>query len=238
MSKTKLLEEALSLIVHDGTAPLRAADFFVERAAENLEAGEHCLVEEDLRQLRSSIQDARAVIDAVRRIREIMHRSDEVSSFTGADLQSDLAFSFRKHTVTFDIPDVTLQGNHALLVIALSELIANSLQHSGVGAAHVKLDTEHQETVFVVSDAGPGIPEAFRARATKAFQVGSIEKKRQGFRGLGLFYVHLACVTMGSQLEWGLAEGRFEMRLEASSIFKGYSVLKNATALPVENWTK
>lgn len=238
MPKTKLIEDALSLIVHDGTAPLRSADFFIERASENLEEGELCLVEEDLKQLRSSIGDARAVIDAVRRIREIMHRSDEVSSFTGADIQSDLAFSFRKHPVTFDIQDAPGHGHYALLVMALSELIANSLQHSGAGAAHVKLYAEPEETVFVISDTGPGIPEAFRARATKAFQVGSIEKKRQGFRGLGLFYVHLACVTMGSKLEWGLAAGRFEMRLEASPIFSSYPATRSEPALPAENWTK
>ncbi|SFQ78299.1 ATP-binding protein [Donghicola eburneus] len=213
MPKTKLLEEALSLIVHDGTAPLRSADFFIERAEENLESGNFASVGDDLQKLKESIDQSRAVINAVRKTREIMQRAGSQSSFSASDLQVELAFTFRNDNVTFDMKDVMIEGCYPLLIMALSELVGNALQHSTAGAAEVRIEQTSESVIYTVGDSGPGIPEEFQKNATKPFQVGTIEKKRAGFRGLGLFYARLAAVTIEADLEFRRRDGAFEVAI-------------------------
>ena len=213
MPKTKLLEEALSLIVHDGAAPLRSADFFIERAEENLESGNLASVRDELQKLKQSIDQSRVVINAVRKTREITHRASTYSSFKASDLQVELAFAFREDNVTFDVADVMIDGCYPLLIMALSELVGNALQHSTARAAEVRIEQTSESVVYTVGDSGPGIPEEFQKNATKPFQVGTIEKKRAGFRGLGLFYARLAAVNMGADLGFRRTDSGFEVAI-------------------------
>jgi len=85
-----------------------------------------------------------------------------------------------------DAPDVSpIPGNHDLLVVAVTNLIENALNHAPPGSA-VEIELRHPATISV-KDAGPGVPAEDMSRIFERFGRGTHSKS--GGAGLGLAIV-------------------------------------------------
>ena len=86
-------------------------------------------------------------------------------------------------------PDVYIQGNRRLLAQALGNLLDNAVKYTPAGG-HITLSVAGDEraVTLVVSDTGPGIPEADRQRVLERF-VRLDSARSQPGSGLGLSLV-------------------------------------------------
>ncbi|TGD60651.1 extracellular solute-binding protein, partial [Tabrizicola sp. WMC-M-20] len=120
----------------------------------------------------------------------------------------------REITLTFDADHIK-DGDDVVLADALSvqealrNLIDNAVRHGPAdNTIAISLHVRTDELVLLVEDAGPGIPEADRARATERFS--SLSPETAG-SGLGLAIVkavaegHGGTLTLGISLLGGLA---------------------------------
>lgn len=207
------IEKALSLIIHDMGAPLRSATYFTNRsrkAGESQDSGSH---ERDLDMLQQSIVQAQDVLDSVRGIRSILFHSAKGVSFALDDIRLHLAFQFSGADITFEVSDQTVTGCDHLINLAAKAVVRNALTHSDARNAHVKIGYKDGDLSIIVRDKGPGIDPAFADRATAPFQVGTIEKKRNGSKGMGLYYAQLATEKLNGKLSWTQADDGFEVAI-------------------------
>ncbi|PRY86091.1 sensor histidine kinase [Donghicola tyrosinivorans] len=213
MSQGTDIEKALSLIIHDMGAPLRAATYFTNRVRKAGESQDSASLERDLDMLQQSIVQAQDVLDSVRGIRSILFHSAKSVSFGLDDIRLYLAFEFSGADITFEVADQTVTGCNHLINLAAKEVVRNALTHSDARRAHVKIAHNDGELSVIVRDSGPGIDPAFADRATAPFQVGTIEKKRSGSKGMGLYYAQLAVEKLNGKLSWTQADDGFEVSI-------------------------
>ena len=100
-------------------------------------------------------------------------------------------------------PGVSVRGNRHLLAQALGNLLENAIKYTPTGG-HVRLALQREGTaaVLVVSDSGPGIPEAQRARVLERFVRLDSQRSTPG-NGLGLSLVKAVAQLHGAALELG-----------------------------------
>ena len=80
----------------------------------------------------------------------------------------------------------TVIGDHRLLQQLFVNLLENVAVHTGPGTnAHIALRREDAEAVVMLSDDGPGLPEADRVRVLSPFERGQSKRSSRG-SGLGL----------------------------------------------------
>ncbi len=107
-------------------------------------------------------------------------------------------------------PDVMrpVHGNHAALVLALSNLVENAIAHAPPGTVVEVMLSEPAE--IAVRDHGPGVPEALRTRIFERFTRGP--HGREGGAGLGL-----AIVAEIAEAHWGAV--RLDVPVDGGSRF-------------------
>lgn len=213
MSQGTDIEKALSLIIHDMGAPLRAATYFTNRVHKAGENQDSSSLERDLDMLQQSIVQAQDVLNGVRGIRAIMFQQAKSVAFALDDIRLHLAFQFSDADITFDVSDQTVTGCDHLINLAAKEVVQNALTHSDARNAHVKISHQGGDLSVIVRDNGPGIDPAFADRATAPFQVGNIDKKRNGSKGMGLYYAQLAMEKLNGKLSWSQHEDGFEVSI-------------------------
>lgn len=100
-------------------------------------------------------------------------------------------------------PGLVVRGHDQILALALSNLVDNALHHAPAGTAiTISTETRDGRPALVVSDQGPGIPEADRARALGRFV--RLDPSRSGpGTGLGLALVASVARMHGAQIELG-----------------------------------
>ena len=109
-----------------------------------------------------------------------------------------------------------IRGNHAALVLAVTNLIENAISYAPAGST-VEIEVEAPGQITVL-DRGPGIPPAHQARILLPFERGP--DAREGGAGLGLAIVaeiaaaHLGTLTIGTRSGGGAA---FTLRLATFS---------------------
>ncbi|MEP2532436.1 HAMP domain-containing sensor histidine kinase [Shimia sp.] len=82
-----------------------------------------------------------------------------------------------------------IEGHRALLMQVLSNLLENALRHSPNNSEIVVKLYDHPESLeLVISDKGPGMPNAFIQNATRPFQTLDVSRSNPG-SGLGLALV-------------------------------------------------
>lgn len=122
---------------------------------------------------------------------------------------------------------VLVRGNHAALVLALTNLIENALAHTPAGSAVEIAITP--PAIISVLDRGPGVPVESRERVFKRFERGPASSK--GGAGLGLAIVteiaaaHGATVRVTSRDGGGAA---FVLSLSASSVIAEAGPIRRA----------
>jgi signal transduction histidine kinase len=104
------------------------------------------------------------------------------------------------------VPDLLVRGNQEFLAQALANLLDNAVKYTPAGGA-IMLRVRRRssgEVEFSVTDTGPGVPEADRARVVDRF-VRLENSRNQPGAGLGLSLVAAVAEAHGGRLE--LAEG-------------------------------
>jgi len=102
--------------------------------------------------------------------------------------------------------DLTVRGNREFLAQALANILDNAIKYTPSGGA-IMLRVRRRssgEVEFSVTDTGPGVPEADRARVVERF-VRLENSRNQPGAGLGLSLVGAVAEAHGGRLE--LAEG-------------------------------
>lgn len=103
-------------------------------------------------------------------------------------------------------PVAPLPGNHAALVLALTNLIENAIAHAPVGSV-VEVAVAPPACLSVM-DRGPGVPEAHRSRIFGRFERGPAGAGGMGGAGLGLAIVaEIAAAHRGTVCVTGRADG-------------------------------
>lgn len=114
------------------------------------------------------------------------------------------------HKITFDIqPNIEIFGNEHQLHSVVSNLIYNSIKHSGQ-ECHIEISWKpcEQGMKFEVKDDGIGIPEIHLPHLTERFyRVDESRSKKTGGSGLGLAIVKHALEQHGSTLNITSKEG-------------------------------
>ncbi|SDH31945.1 ATP-binding protein [Pseudomonas panipatensis] len=104
--------------------------------------------------------------------------------------------------------DACVRGDPEALRILLNNLVDNAIRHSPGGTIDLAVRREGDGAILEVTDDGPGIPEAERARVLERFYRGAGQKSAQG-SGLGLSIVARIAERHGARLSFGPgADGR------------------------------
>lgn len=102
--------------------------------------------------------------------------------------------------VQTDIPGpVSVAADDQQLDLLLGNLVDNAVLHGGGSAVTVRLRQESDCATATVSDAGPGIPDAFVPHAVERFRRADEARTTAG-SGLGLALVHDLTVRLGGEL--------------------------------------
>jgi signal transduction histidine kinase len=151
--------------------------------------------------LHSAAADAKQIIttfDALLRIAEIeagarrarfdlVDLSDVVE--TVADAYGPEAEQAGQELETKIGPGLSITGDRELLTQAFADLVENAIRHAGKGAKICLMAMSHAATVeAMVSDTGPGVPEADRERVLARFVRLEASRSTPG-TGLGLTLV-------------------------------------------------
>jgi signal transduction histidine kinase len=98
---------------------------------------------------------------------------------------------------------LTVTGDRELLIQAFADLIENAIRHAGKGAVISVMATSHGDAVeAMVSDTGPGVPEADRERVLRRFVRLEASRSTPG-TGLGLTLVKAIADLHNARLELG-----------------------------------
>jgi signal transduction histidine kinase len=165
--------------------------------------------------LRSAASDAKQIIttfDALLRIAEIeagarrarfdlVDLSDVVE--TVADAYGPEAEQAGQRLETKIGPKLYITGDRELLTQAFADLVENAIRHAGKGAIICLMAVSHAATVeAMVSDTGPGVPEADRERVLSRFVRLEASRSTPG-TGLGLTLVKAIADLHNARLELG-----------------------------------
>ncbi len=201
-------------IAHDLRSPLTRLRARLEVAYLEVEAGKGN-AEQALAQALEDTDGVLKTFGAVLAIARLQAAGEAPNPVTldpaalGADIAElyeplceDKGIDFRSELV----PDLSIRGNHEFLAQALANLLDNAIKYTPTGGA-VMLRVRRRssgEVEFSVTDTGPGVPEADRARVVERF-VRLENSRNQPGAGLGLSLVGAVAAAHGGRLE--LAEG-------------------------------
>ncbi|UGS36690.1 sensor histidine kinase [Capillimicrobium parvum] len=123
------------------------------------------------------------------------------------------------HELHVDVEPVTVLGARDDLHRVALNLMENAIRHTPAGTrVQVSVRRDGGDAVLVVSDDGPGIPEALRERVFERFVRGGGEVS--GSSGLGLSIVRAVAEGHGGSVTLAAGAGdrgtRFEVRIPAS----------------------
>ena len=201
------VRQVSNAIAHDLRTPIARARTRLE------DASIHARSESDLRaaieRAQSDLDDVTAVFQALLRIAEI-EAGARRSAFDDVDLAPllvDLTEMYgavaEDHGQTLEThipPTLPVYGDRAMVQQAVANLIDNALKFSPDGGTITLTATVAAATVqIVVSDQGPGIPEADRPRAVERFFRGEHARNTPGC-GLGLALVQAVATLHGGAL--------------------------------------
>ena len=178
-----------------GTIALAAGE--LERELSSIGLPEEALA--DVRLIRAEVRRCRQVLDG------LSTAAGEAPGERLTSLSSEalvegalrrLGSGADRVTIT-GVTDPTLTMPRGALALALSNLLRNALD-AGPSAVELEISVEGEEVVFEVRDAGAGMDEQTRRRATEPF----FSTKPEGAgMGMGLFLVDALAEQLGGELE-------------------------------------
>ena len=204
------LRHAGDAIAHDLRSPLTRLRARLEAALLDVEAGKA-----DPRQaLHQALDDADGVLKtfgavlSIARLQAVRAIPDP-QVFDPAELAADMAELYEpvceEKGLTFEAElggELTVRANREFLAQALANLLDNACKYTPVGGA-VMLRVRRRssgEVEFSVTDTGPGVPDADRARVVDRFVRLENSRNAPG-AGLGLSLVAAVAEAHGGRLE-------------------------------------
>ncbi len=201
------VRQVSNAIAHDLRTPITRARTRLEDAALHAETPED---------LRAAIERATSDLDGVVAIFQALLRISEIeagsrrASFAPLDAAPLLRDVAELYEVVAEEQGVTLAvtmpetlpmfGDRALIQQAVANLVDNALKFSPAGStARIVAEPGPAGVEISVSDQGPGIPEAERARAVERFYRGESARSTPG-SGLGLTLVSAVAQLHGGTL--------------------------------------
>jgi hypothetical protein len=201
------VRQVSNAIAHDLRTPITRARARLEEAGRNArsEADLHAAIDRATVDLDGIV----AVFQALLRIAEIeagsrrasFRRVDVVTALEGvADLYGAVAEE-KGSTLTVVHPrHLEINGDAALIQQAVANLVDNAVKFSPEnGPVRLAATVDGKRIRITVTDQGPGIPEADRARATERFYRGDAARGTPG-SGLGLALVQAVAYLHGGVL--------------------------------------
>ena len=215
------LRHAGDAIAHDLRSPLNRLRSKLELALLDVEAGRAdagAALAQTLDDVDGLLKTFNAVL-AITRLQAAGEAPDQ-ALFDPGELARDMAelyaFVCEDKGLAFDseiTPGLTVRGNREFMAQALSNLLDNAVKYTPEGGA-VMLRLRRRasgEIELSVTDTGPGIPEADRARVVQRF-VRLENSRSQPGAGLGLSLVQAVAEAHGGRLELdegpGVLDGR------------------------------
>lgn len=208
------IRHAGDAIAHDLRSPLTRMRARLEVALIDAEAG-RVDGREALAQALDEADDLLKTFNTVLSIARLQAASDipDPAVFDAADLAADMAelFGPAAEDKSLDFAaeierGLAVRGNRAFLAQALANLIDNAIKYTPAGGA-VMLRARRRssgEIEYSVTDTGPGVPNADRARIVERFVRLDSSRTAAG-HGLGLALVQAVAEIHGGRLD--LAEG-------------------------------
>ncbi|PXA91793.1 histidine kinase, partial [Caulobacter sp. D5] len=208
------LRHAGDAIAHDLRSPLTRLRARMEVALIDAENGKG----DPVAALETALMDADGVLKtfnavlAIARLQAAGQAPDQ-KPFDASELATDMSELYElscedkgldfKSEVT---PALSLRGNREFIAQALANLLDNAIKYTPEGGAiMMRLRRRSSgELEFSVTDTGPGVPEADRARVVQRFVRLENSRSEPG-AGLGLSLVQAVAASHGGRLE--LAEG-------------------------------
>jgi signal transduction histidine kinase len=200
------VREVSNAIAHDLRTPITRARTRLEDAATHAQGEDS---------LRAAIERATTDLDGVVSVFQALLRIAEIeagarrSAFTTFDVAPLLTDIADLYTAAAEDAGLSLEltvqaplamfGDRELIQQAVANLLDNAIKFSPIGG-RIGLSGELDVMMCVrVSDAGPGMPDAERARATERFFRGEMARHTPG-SGLGLSLVQAVAVLHGGVL--------------------------------------
>jgi signal transduction histidine kinase len=204
------LRHAGDAIAHDLRSPLNRLRAKLELAIIDVEAGRADPVEtlgHTLEDVDGLLKTFNAVL-AITRLQAAGEAPDQIL-FDPAALAGDLAELYEavgeEKELEFSAeltPGLTMKGNREFIAQAVSNLLDNAVKYTPEGGA-IMLRVRRRasgEIEFSITDTGPGVPEADRARIVQRF-VRLENSRSQPGSGLGLSLVAAVAEAHGGRLE-------------------------------------
>ena len=208
------LRHAGDAIAHDLRSPLTRLRARMEVALIDAENGKG----DPVAALETALQDADGVLKtfnavlAIARLQAAGQAPDQ-KSFDSSELAADMAELYEAGCEDKGLdfsaeitPALHIRGNREFIAQALANILDNAIKYTPSGGA-VMLRARRRssgELEFSVTDTGPGVPEADRARVVQRFVRLENSRSEPG-AGLGLSLVQAVAASHGGRLE--LAEG-------------------------------
>lgn len=186
----------LASISHDLRTPLTRLRLRVEQLTLSAdEEEERARLQRDLDAMEQMLNSALSFIRGDGK-EEPVERVDLATLLTTiVDAHADLG-----STISLDPPRrLVVRGRPASLTRAVENVISNALQHAG--SARIALKREGRFAEIVVSDHGPGIPDADKERVFEPFQrLDAARTPGSGGVGLGLSIVRAIATAHGGDV--------------------------------------
>ncbi len=212
------LRHAGDAIAHDLRSPLTRLRARLEAALIEVDKGEV----DPTRALEQALEDADGVLKTFNAVLAISRLQaagapDQVV-FDPAELAADVADLYgpfcEDKTIDFKAEfarGLSIRGNREFLAQALSNLLDNAIKYTpDRGAVMLRVRPRSSgEIEFSVTDTGPGVAEADRARVVQRF-VRLDNSRNQPGVGLGLSLVAAVAEAHGGRLELAEGPGRFQ----------------------------
>ncbi|MBO6787089.1 MAG: HAMP domain-containing protein [Rhodospirillales bacterium] len=141
-------------------------------------------------------------VDLTARIADAVELYEPAAEEAGLVLEADIAW------------DIVVRGNPNLISQAVVNLLDNALKYTPKGGTvHVRAGKTGDQPFIEVTDSGPGIPEAERARVLNRFVRLESSRSTPG-SGLGLSLVAAVAKLHGAKLTLGDNAPGLQVRLE------------------------
>ncbi|MEY8882094.1 sensor histidine kinase [Donghicola sp. XS_ASV15] len=179
---------------HDLRAPLRGIEQLSEWARDDLEEGDIEAPNRYLGMINARIQHLSRLIEGILDLARLENRESQIEDLPLSDAINAAANLYRAPNITvltkFQPAGLRLQYEYDGLVRVLNNLLANAISHHDRETINIAISSSVQIDALeiVVTDDGPGIPEARHEMIFELFRTYSENKEHKGV-GMGLAMV-------------------------------------------------
>lgn len=201
-------ENFVMSVTHELKTPLASTKLMLQTLVKRKlsEAQTHKLVDNSLEEINRLDALIEKILMAARfeNTQKHIHRRNINLSEICRDLVERMGQSNRLEGRLFNAieDNVSVQGDVALLISVLTNLIENAAKYALGSPVHVNLQLHNHRAILQVKDEGPGISDLDKRNIFKKFyRVGNEETRTAKGTGLGLYIVKNIISDMGGHIQ-------------------------------------